>query len=121
MSYADRRDMSLVKDLAALAPPEAKGYFALSHAAERSDGLIPPKYRELMSVALALTSQCGYCLDVHTRRAHAAGASRAEIAEATFIASAMRAGAAAAHGLLALRLYDEHATASVPDVVTDPA
>ena len=120
MNYADRRDMSLVKHLAALAPPEAKGYFALSHAAERSDGHIPPKYRELMSVALALTTQCAYCLDVHTRRAHAAGASRAEIAEATFIASAMRAGAAAAHGLLALRLYDEHAQASVSGAVTDP-
>ena len=110
--------MTLVKDLAALAPLEAKGYFALSSAAERTDGLIPPKYRELMSIAIALTTQCGYCLDVHTRRAHAAGASRAEIAEATFIASAMRAGAAAAHGLLALRLYDEHSQSSAPEVVT---
>ena len=121
MSYADRRDMDLVKDLIALAPPEAEGYLALSTAAERTDGLIPPKYRELMSIAVALTTQCGYCLDVHTRRAHAAGASRAEIAEATFIASALRAGAAAAHGLLALRLYDEHARGSAVRAVTDPA
>jgi AhpD family alkylhydroperoxidase len=113
MSYADRTDMHLIKDLAALAPPEAKGYFALSNAAERSDGYIPPKYRELMSIAVALTTQCAYCLDVHTRRAHAAGASREEIAEAIFIASAMRAGAAAAHGLLALRLYDGHAQAGL--------
>jgi AhpD family alkylhydroperoxidase len=112
MSYADRTDMHLIKDLAALAPTEAKGYFALSNAAERSDGYIPPKYRELMSIAVALTTQCAYCLDVHTRRAHAAGASREEIAEAIFIASAMRAGAAAAHGLLALRLYDGHAQAA---------
>ena len=121
MSYADRRDMDLIRDLAALAPPEAKGYFALSNAAERTDGLIPPKYRELMSIAVALATQCGYCLDVHTRRAHAAGASREEIAEATFIASAMRAGAAAAHGLLALRLYDEHARGSDPVAAADPA
>ncbi|THD49032.1 MAG: carboxymuconolactone decarboxylase family protein [Bradyrhizobium sp.] len=109
MSYADRADMRLVKDLTALAPVEAKGYFALSDAAERADGRIPPKYRELMSIAVALTTQCAYCLDVHTKRALAAGASREEIAEAAFIASALRAGAAAAHGLLALKLYDEHA------------
>ena len=121
MSYADRRDMDLIDDLTTLAPREAKGYFALSNAAERTDGLIPPKYRELMSIAVALTTQCGYCLDVHTRRAHAAGASRAEIAEATVIASAMRAGAAAAHGLLALRLYDEHAQGPIPEAATDPA
>lgn len=109
MSYADRADMRLVKDLVALAPVEARGYLALSDAAERADGRIPPKYRELMSIAVALTTQCGYCLDVHTRRALAAGATREEIAEATFIASALRAGAAAAHGLMALRLFDEHA------------
>lgn len=108
MSYADRADMRLIKDLTALAPVEAKGYLALSDAAERADGLIPPKYRELMSIAVALTTQCGYCLDVHTRRAQVTGATRAEIAEAAFIAAALRAGAAAAHGLLALRLYDEH-------------
>lgn len=57
------------------------------------------------------TTQCEYCLDVHTRRAFGAGATREEIAEVTFIAAALRAGAAAAHGLLALRLYDEHARA----------
>ena len=114
MSYADRADMRLIKDLIALAPAEAKGYLALSDAAERADGLIPPKYRELMSIAVALTTQCGYCLDVHTRRALAAGATREEVAEATFVAAAMRAGAAAAHGLKALRLYDEHARAATP-------
>ena len=112
MSYADRKDMALIRDLIALAPREAEGYLQFSNAAERSDGHIPPKYRELMSIAVALTTQCGYCLDVHTRRAHEAGATREEIAEAAFIAAALRAGAAAAHGLLALRLYDEHAQVS---------
>ncbi len=118
MSYAERKDMTLIQDLAALAPKEAKGYFALSNAAERSDGQIPAKYRELISIAVALTTQCEYCLDVHTRRAFGAGATREEVAEATFIAAALRAGAAAAHGLLALRLYDEHAgtpAAAAPD------
>ena len=62
VSYADRNDMDLIKDLVSLAPTEAKGYFTLSHAAERSDGLIPPKYREPMSIAGALTTQCAYCL-----------------------------------------------------------
>jgi AhpD family alkylhydroperoxidase len=59
-----------------------------------------------MSVAVAITTQCAYCIDVHTARAAAAGATRQEVAEAAFIAAALRAGAAVGHGLLALRLFD---------------
>ena len=61
----------------------------------------------LISIAVALTTQCSYCIDAHAKNAARAGATREEIAEAVFIASALRAGAAVGHGLLALRLYDE--------------
>jgi AhpD family alkylhydroperoxidase len=52
------------------------------------------------------TTQCPYCLDVHTRNAKKAGASREEVAEAAFISAALRAGAAVTHGALALKLFD---------------
>jgi alkylhydroperoxidase/carboxymuconolactone decarboxylase family protein YurZ len=45
-------------------------------------------------------------LDVHTANAKKAGATRAEVAEAAFIAAALRAGAAVTHGTLALKLFD---------------
>jgi len=108
-SYQNPQDLSFAAELMALAPTEAKGFMGLKSAAERSGGHIPEKYRELISIAVALTTQCSYCIDVHTRNARSAGVSKEELAEAVFIASALRAGAAVGHGLLALRLFDEAA------------
>jgi AhpD family alkylhydroperoxidase len=105
--YQNRGDLVYVKQLLALAPVEAKTFLAFNHAAERDDGVIPGKYRELMSLAVAFTTQCSYCIDTHTRRARKAGASREEIAETAFVAAAVRAGGSLAHALPSLRLYDE--------------
>lgn len=51
-----------------------------------------------MAVAIALTTQCGYCLEVHRKAAKAAGATDQELAETVFVATALRAGAALTHG-----------------------
>jgi AhpD family alkylhydroperoxidase len=96
-------DMKYAKDLIQFAPQEAKAFLGLKAAAEREDGAIPAKYRELISIGVALTTQCSYCIDVHTENALAAGATREELAEVVFIAAALRAGAAVGHGLLAMK------------------
>ena len=103
-AYQEPSDLALVPELAGLASVEAKAFLAFNAAAERADGAIPAKYRELIAVGVALTTQCAYCLDVHTRRALAAGASREELAETTFVAAALRAGAALGHGLLVQKI-----------------
>lgn len=69
---------------------------------------IPLKYRELIAVAVALTTQCTYCIDGHTKNAVNAGASEAELAETAWVASAIRAGGAYAHGRLAFKLAEGH-------------
>ncbi len=63
-----------------------------------SNGAIPKKYKELMAIAVALTTQCPYCLEIHKKHAIAAGATQEELAEVTFVAAALRAGAAVVHG-----------------------
>ena len=83
------------------------GFLALDRVVGRDDGAIPCKYRELIALAVACTTQCPYCLDVHARNARTAGATRTEIAEAALITAALRAGAAVTHGALALKLYDQ--------------
>jgi len=103
-AYQEPSDLNLISDLAAAAPVEANAFLAFNAAAERTDGAIPAKYRELISVGVALTTQCSYCLDVHTRRALATGATREELAETTFIAAALRAGAALGHVLLVQKI-----------------
>ena len=104
--YTEHADLAKLRDLRKLAPTEFEGFVALDAIVGRTDGVIPQKYRELMAIAVALTTQCPYCLDVHTAKAKAAGATREEIAEVAFIAAALRAGAAVTHGTLALKLFD---------------
>ena len=104
--YHDTGDLRTVAELEKLAPTEFKGFAALDGIVGREDGAIPRKYRELLALAVACTTQCPYCLDVHTRAAKRAGATREDVAEAAFIAAALRAGAAVTHGALTLKLYD---------------
>jgi len=105
--YHDGDDLKLFSELKTLAPDEFKGFVALDAIVGKEDGAIPRKYRELIALAVACTTQCPYCLDVHTRNAKRAGATRKEVAEAAFLAAALRAGAAATHGALALKLFDQ--------------
>ena len=67
--YQGPNDLSLAKDLAMLAPQEAQAFMGPNDAAERSDGVISAKYCELISIAVALTMQCAYCIDAHTKNA----------------------------------------------------
>ena len=62
------------------------------------EGAIPLKYKELMAVAVALTTQCPYCIEIHTKKAKRAGANETELAETTLVAAALRAGGAVTHG-----------------------
>lgn len=110
MHYHDSDDLKRLKELKALAPVEFKGFVELDSIVSKEDGAIPRKYRELMAIAIACTTQCPYCMDVHTRGAKRSGATREEVAEAVFVAAALRAGAAATHGTLALKLFDGHAS-----------
>ena len=65
---------------------------------------IPLKYRELIALAVGITTQCVYCIDGHAQNAVKAGASEAELAEAAWVATAIRAGGGYAHGRLAFKL-----------------
>lgn len=56
---------------------------------------------------MAHTTQCPYCIEAHVAGAKKAGATREEIAEAVFVAAALRAGAAVTHGTLALKFFDQ--------------
>jgi AhpD family alkylhydroperoxidase len=104
--YHESDDLKLLPELKKLAPDEFKGFVALDSIVGKEDGAVPRKYRELIALAVACTTQCPYCLDVHTKGAKRAGATREEVAEVVFIAAALRAGAAVTHGTLALKLFD---------------
>jgi AhpD family alkylhydroperoxidase len=97
----DKNNLGKLKKMDGLAPEVMKAFWAFDKAAV-ADGAIPVKYKELIAVAVALTTQCPYCIDIHSGNARTAGASEAELAEAAMVAAALRAGAAVTHATHAL-------------------
>ena len=98
-------DATLLKNLrklGTLAPAAWPAFQAFDKAA-MADGAVPVKYKELMAVAVALTTQGIYCIEAHTRRARRAGAGDAELGETVLVAAALRAGGAIAHGAHCLK------------------
>jgi AhpD family alkylhydroperoxidase len=93
----DMSNMKKLKKYAELAPAAWEGFLAFDKAA-MADGAIPAKTKELIAVAVAMTTQCPYCIEIHTKKAKAAGCTDAEIAETVLVAAALRAGAAVTHG-----------------------
>jgi len=97
----NKENLASIKVMNNLAPEVMKAFWAFDKAAV-ADGAIPVKYKELIAVAVALTTQCPYCIEIHNGNARRAGATDAEIVEAAIIAAALRAGAAVTHTTHAL-------------------
>jgi AhpD family alkylhydroperoxidase len=105
--YHDPADLRFLKEMGKLAPTEFTAWLNLDKIVGREDGAVPRKYRELIALGVAFTTQCVYCIEVHTKAAKAAGASREEVTESAMIAAALRAGGAATHGAMALKFYEK--------------
>jgi AhpD family alkylhydroperoxidase len=103
-SIPERRDavydMSHIKKLrkfGELTPAAWEGFLAWDKAV-MADGALSAKTKELIAVAVAMTTQCPYCIEIHTKKAKAAGCTEAELAETIMVAAALRAGGAITHG-----------------------
>jgi AhpD family alkylhydroperoxidase len=55
-----------------------------------------------MARAVAFTTQCPYCIEVHAKAVRAAGCTDAEIAEVAVVTASLRAGAAITHATHAI-------------------
>jgi len=97
----DKENLSRVKKMNELAPELMKAFWAFDKLAV-AEGAIPVKYKELIAVAVALTTQCPYCIEIHTTNARKAGATDTELTEAGMVSAALRAGAAVTHTTHAL-------------------
>jgi AhpD family alkylhydroperoxidase len=70
-----KENLAKLKKMDSLAPEVMKAFFAFDKAAVAA-GAIPVKYKELIAVAVALTTQCPYCIDIHNNNARKAGCHR---------------------------------------------
>ena len=97
----NKNNLAKLKKMDSLAPEVMKAFWAFDKVAV-AEGAIPVKYKELIAVAVACTTQCPYCIDIHAGNARKAGASDAELVEAAMVAAALRAGGALTHATHAL-------------------
>jgi AhpD family alkylhydroperoxidase len=74
-------------------PDIVGGYSQISGAGAKTAKL-DAKTRELIAIAVAVTTRCDGCITFHTDAAIKAGASKEEIVEALGVAVALNAGAA---------------------------
>ena len=93
-----------VKEMSQFAPNATAGFMALANGASKTTYL-DAKTRELIAIAIAVTTRCDGCIVVHTDRAIKAGATREEVAEALGVAIALNAGAAVTYSARVLDAY----------------
>src|SRR5271163_236729 len=82
-----------ISDMAELSPDTVRGYMTLG-AANAKTSKLGEKTRQLISLAVAVTTRCDGCIVFHTEAALKAGATREEIAEVLGVAVSMNAGVA---------------------------
>ena len=90
-------NLSRLPKMGELSPEAMTAFWAYDKAA-LAPGAIPKKYKELMAIAVALTTQCVYCIELHRQAALKAGVTEQELAEAVHVSVALRAGGGITHG-----------------------
>ncbi len=68
-------------------------------------GALDKKTKELMALAAACAIQCEYCIDSHSQKAKAYGATEQEVAETIQVATVVKAGATVSYGIKAFEHF----------------
>ena len=97
-------------ELGKLTPDTLGGYQTLSNAGKKTNHL-DAKTRELIALAVAVTTRCDGCITVHSAEALKHGATHEEIAEALGVAVALNAGAAMVYSARVLDAVGAHEAA----------
>jgi AhpD family alkylhydroperoxidase len=92
----DMKNLSRLKKLDEHAPDSMKAFWQFDRSVF-AEGQLSVLHKQLVAVAVALTTQCAYCLELHQKAARDAGASDAQMAEAALVAAAIRVGGAITH------------------------
>ncbi|MFC2948137.1 carboxymuconolactone decarboxylase family protein [Virgibacillus sediminis] len=96
---------SRITELKEYAPEAFESFFAFNDKA-LAEGNLSVKLKELIAVAVAHITGCPYCIELHVGNAKKNDADKEEVAEAIFVATALKAGSAAAHGVNGLNAFD---------------
>ncbi|MCB0906212.1 MAG: carboxymuconolactone decarboxylase family protein [Nocardioidaceae bacterium] len=89
--------------------PEAYEAFSKLHSAALAPGALDGKTKELIALAVAVSSQCDGCIASHARGAHRQGATEQEVAEAIGVTFLMSGGPATVYGPRAMAAFQAFA------------
>ncbi len=98
--------MAGLRRLYRIAPGPMRGFNTL-HTSSVADGALPRAVKELMALAIGITSHCDGCIAFHVHDALAAGATRAQIEETLGVAIMMGGGPAVVYAADALTALDQ--------------
>ena len=96
----------VIGKIAKTSPDIVGGYTQISGAGAKTAHL-DAKTRELIALAVAVTTRCDGCITFHTDAAVKAGAKKEEIVEALGVAVALNAGAALVFSARVMDAYAE--------------
>lgn len=91
----------------AKANPKLVGGIQELNASQNGAGALDAKTRELISLAVAVTTRCDGCIASHASAARAAGATEAEMSDALGTAIALNAGAAYVFSVRAMEAFGQ--------------
>lgn len=89
-----------------LMPEQMSGFDDLMETVGRK-GALSAKHKQEIMVAVAIASQCKWCITYHTKKALEMGASKEELLEAAWIAILMGGGPALMHSRIMLEAIQE--------------
>jgi AhpD family alkylhydroperoxidase len=89
------------------ANPKFVQAFQALNAAQGANGHLDAKTRELIALAVAVTTRCDGCISSHATAARQAGATEGELAEALGTAIALNAGAAYVYSVRAMDAFKQ--------------
>lgn len=95
-------------------PEVMAGFSAMARAANKT-GAIDPKTKELVSMAISITTRCDGCVTFHSKAAWDLGATREEVMEIIGMAVYMGGGPSVIYGAMALEAFDQFAAAEAAD------
>ena len=101
----------LSRDLRHAIPDVMKG-FADLHGAVMKPGSLDTKTKELIALAISISSRCDGCIASHARGAAKQGATEAEVAETIGVAVLMAGGPATVYGPRAFAAFRDFANPS---------
>ncbi|HWT17568.1 MAG TPA: carboxymuconolactone decarboxylase family protein [Variovorax sp.] len=89
------------------ANPKFVQAFQALNAAQSANGHLDAKTRELIALAVAVTTRCDSCIASHASAAREAGATEGELSEALGTAIALNAGAAYVFSVRAMEAHKQ--------------